>query len=89
VTVQGVVRGIQWANPHVYVFLETRDRDGRVKEYTVECASVVELSGDGWHRNTLKVGDRVTIRMYPLRDGRPGGLFDSAILANGKTMRGD
>lgn len=87
-TLQGVVRSIQWSNPHVYLFVESQDSSGKAKEYTVECTSVIDLTRFGWTRNTIKVGDRLTIRMYPLRNGAPGGLFDSAKLPNGTTVKG-
>lgn len=88
VTLQALVRKVQWSNPHVYLFVEAQDSGGKVKEYTVECTSVIDLTRFGWKRGTIKPGDHVTILMYPLRDGRPGGLFDSAILANGTKMKG-
>jgi len=88
VTLQASVRKVQWSNPHVYLFVEAQDGTGKPKEYTVECTSVVDLTRSGWKRDTIKPGDRVTIEMYPLRDGALGGLFDSAILANGKKIKG-
>lgn len=89
VTLHGVVQRIIWANPHVYLFVVVRSEDGKAETFTVECASVVELSAAGWTRHTIKVGDEGAFRMYPLRSGKPGGLFDSAVLANGKKINGN
>jgi hypothetical protein len=89
VTLHGVIEKIIWANPHVYLFVVVRGEGGEAETYTVECASVVELTAAGWTRRTLKVGDSAAIRMYPLRNGKPGGLFDSAVLANGKKVNGN
>ena len=89
VTLNGVVRRIIWANPHVYLFVVVQSKNGKAETYTVECASLVELTAAGWTRHTIKVGDSAAIRMYPLRNGKPGGLFDSAVLANGKKINGN
>lgn len=87
ITVKGVVRKIEWTNPHVYVFVEAPD-GGATKQYAVECSGTNMLSRMGWKINTVKVGDSVTVTLYPLRDGRPGGLFGTLTLANGLVIQG-
>jgi len=59
-----------------------------MKQYAVECASVNDLTRHGWKMSTVKVGDQVTVGMYPLRDGKPGGLLDSVTLPSGATVKG-
>jgi len=88
VKVQGVIRKVEWANPHVYLFVEAKDASGQMKQYAVECASVNDLTRHGWKMSTVKVGDQVTVGMYPLRDGKPGGLLDSVTLPSGATVKG-
>lgn len=88
VSLQGIVHKVEWANPHVYIFLEVKEANGEVKEYAVECASVNNLTRAGWKMSSVKAGDHVTVGMYPLRDGKPGGLLDSVTLANGTTIKG-
>jgi hypothetical protein len=39
----------------------------------------------GIHRSTFKVGDVVTVKINPLKDGRPGGNYTSVIAADGRT----
>ncbi len=88
VTVKGVVRKVEWMNPHVFIFVEAKDAKGVVQQYAVECNSPNVLMRVGWKPSSVKVGDSVSIGLYPLRDGRPGGLLDTVILANGQTMKG-
>lgn len=85
VTLQGIVHKIEWANPHVYIFLDVDERDSH-KQYAVECGSPNMLSRLGWKVNTIKAGDKVTVTVYPLRDGRLGGLIDTVTLADGKVI---
>ena len=88
VKVQGVISKVEWRNPHVYLYLQVKDTKGIATEYAVECASVNDLSRHGWKMSTVKAGDQVTLGIYPLRDGKPGGLLDSVTLANGTTVKG-
>lgn len=90
ITLKGaVVTRIEWANPHAYLFVEAPDSEGTAKLYAIECSSPNELSNWGWKKNTIKVGDPVTVAMYPLRDGRQGGLIFWVTLQNGVVLKGN
>jgi hypothetical protein len=47
------------------------------------------LVHEGWKRSSIKSGDKVTVQINPLRDGRPGGRYIGITLANGKYLGGD
>jgi hypothetical protein len=87
VKVQGAVSKVEWANPHVYLFVKGKDGTGKAAEFAIECASVNDLTHHGWKMGMVKVGDRVTVEIYPLRDGKPGGLLDAVTLANGTVVK--
>lgn len=88
VTLEGVVSRIEWANPHVFIAVAVPDGKGGSTEYLLECKSPNMLQRLGWKPNTLKVNDAVSVAVYLLKDGRPGGLLDAVTLANGVTMKG-
>jgi hypothetical protein len=88
VTVKGVVSKVEWANPHVFIFLDVTDAKGKKTKYAIECNSPNVLMRTGWKAGTVKAGETLTVALYPLRDGRPGGLLDSVTLANGKALKG-
>lgn len=89
VTIQGVVRKVEWTNPHVFVFVEVPNpKGGAGTQYALECTSPNVLMRSGWKPGTLKVGDSVSVGMYPLRNGQPGGLLDTVTLPSGKTIKG-
>jgi hypothetical protein len=46
------------------------------------------LIHEGWKRSTLKPGDKVTVTINPLRDGRPGGWYVAITLPDGTTLSG-
>jgi hypothetical protein len=87
VKVQGTVSKVEWRNPHVFLFVRGKDPAGKAAEYAIECASVNDLTHHGWKIGMVKAGDRVTVEIYPLRDGNPGGLLDAVTLANGATIK--
>ena len=88
VTVKGVVSKVEWRNPHVFVFVNVPDGKGGSTQYAMECNSPNVLVRTGWKPSSIKVGDSISVALYPLRDGRPGGLLDAVTLANGQTLKG-
>lgn len=84
-TVSGVVNRVAWQNPHVYVFLDSKDATGKTVTYAMECNSVNTLLHKGWTRDDLKKGDQVTISAYGAKDPRP--LKDGSIHANARSIQ--
>jgi len=80
----GTVKYFQWTNPHVYIQLEASDPAGHLKNYTIECANPGILDRAGWKWNMIKVGDKVTAIIAPLRTGEPGGLLKELTLPDGR-----
>lgn len=72
----GTVAHFQWTNPHVYIYLDVDPSSASgavsVKHYTIECANPGILDRAGWKWNMIKVGDKITTVIAPLRaGGRP------------------
>ena len=57
-----------------------------VVEYGLEGMSPNYLARNGWAKRTLKAGDKVTLQVHPLKDGRPGGFMVSVKLADGTVL---
>ena len=87
VTVKGVVSKVEWTNPHVYIFVDVANGKGGATRYAVECNSPNVLMRTGWRPKTVKAGDAVSVGLYPLRNGQPGGLLDAVTLSDGKTLK--
>lgn len=77
-TIEGVVKEFQWTNPHIWVQVNVKGPDGKVTEYSIEGSSPNGLRRQGWSKDTLKPGDKIVLKMHPLKDGSPGGSFVSA-----------
>ena len=84
-TLEGTVVEFQWTNPHAFIELEVRQGNAS-RHYSIELNSPNNLTRQGWRRNSLRSGDRVTLRMNPLRNGEPGGLFLDLRKADGTVL---
>jgi hypothetical protein len=67
-TLRGVVTSVDWANPHVHIFMNVGTGNAMVN-WAVELESVPHLQKAGYRRDTLKPGDRITVQGILARDG--------------------
>jgi hypothetical protein len=81
--VSGTVKEVQWTNPHVYLEVDSRDDQG-ITTWTFEAAAPLQLEGAGLKRTAIKAGDKITVRMHPLKNGAPGGEIVSVKTEDGK-----
>ena len=85
-TLEGTVKEFQWTNPHSFIELDVPGRGGAVTHWSIELNSPNNLRRQGWSRTSLKAGERISLRMAPLRNGNPGGLFLDLRKADGKVL---
>jgi uncharacterized protein DUF6152 len=79
----GVVTKVEWQNPHTIFYLDiTDDQTKKVTNWSFEMGSPNGLMRNGWTRNTLKVGDVVTVEGSLARDGSPYGNAQAVVLAS-------
>jgi hypothetical protein len=86
VPLKGTVREFQWTNPHAWIQVDVPGAAGATEMWSVELNSPNNLRRQGWKSNSLKPGDKVTVTINPLRDGKKGGLFVAVILPDGKIL---
>lgn len=89
ITISGVVREFRWGNPHSWIHLDVADDEGRVSTWSVEMDPATMLGREGWTRRTLEPGDRVEVKIYPLRNDERGGQYVSVELPDGTVMDED
>jgi hypothetical protein len=88
VTISGTITEFNWTNPHSSFKVEVTGADGKPEIWAIEMNAPQNLIPLGWKRTTLKSGDKVTVTVRPLRDGKPGGSYMSIKLADGKVLDG-
>ncbi len=83
VRIEGVVKEMRVANPHIALFLEVTDAKGtRVIEY--EGHSRNNVYRRGWRPEMVHTGDTLAIDIAPMRTGEDGGYVKTFILKDGK-----
>jgi hypothetical protein len=81
VTMTGPVTKIDWANPHVYFYIDVKDPDsGKVTNWAFEMGAPAVLQRSGWKRSSLHIGDVITIHGTKAKDGSSHGNARSVIL---------
>jgi hypothetical protein len=94
VTLTGTVKELQWTAPHVMIWLVADPQEGEPtgdvggKLWSVELStSPGPLARQGWNRQSVVPGDRVTVEINPLRSGNSGGAFKKlTILSTGQVL---
>ena len=86
VVITGEIKKFDFVNPHAWLDITASDASGKPAEWSVEMSAPIGLKKVGLTPSNLKVGDKVTVRAHPLRDGRPGGSFIDVVLADGRTI---
>ncbi len=87
-TITGTVWTWEMVNPHSFLWIVVTKPDGSTEKWGMEGAGVAMLQRAGVTRSAVKTGDKVTVDLHPLRDGRTGGQLVRVVLANGKVLGG-
>lgn len=88
ITLTGPVTKIEWANPHIHLYIDVKDETGTVVNWAIEMGSPNMLVRLGWTRHAMKVGDVLTIEGHLARDGSKLANARTVLLAGKKMSAG-
>jgi hypothetical protein len=77
VTLEGTVKQFEWTNPHSWIRLTVAGANNQPEEWLVELPAAASLARDGWNKNYLRSGERISVRINPLKNGMKGGSLQS------------
>src|SRR5919108_1883170 len=87
VMLSGVITKIAWTNPHTHVYVDVKDANGQVVNWTLEGYPPNVLERTGWKKDvTIKVGDTISFFGWRARDGSPYAHLREATLATGQKL---
>jgi len=87
IALTGSVTKVEWTNPHTYFYIDVSDqKTGKVVRWALEMGSPNGLMRQGWSRNSLKVGDVVTVEGSRAKDGSNAANARAVSLANGQRL---
>ena len=82
VTLKGIITKVDWMNPHVYFYMDVTNEKGDVANWAFEMGPPNGLQRSGWTRNTMKVGDEVTVDGTLAKDGSNQANARSVTMTN-------
>jgi hypothetical protein len=82
----GVVTKVEWQNPHTYFYVDVENDEGDYENWAIEMGSPNGLMRRGWHRNSLQIGDVVSLSGTRAKDGSFKGNARSVTLASGERL---
>ena len=86
VTIEGRVTKYDWANPHVYIYVEQTADDGRRTEWEIETFPPGMMRRHGWSADTLRAGDAIVVSGNPTRNVAAAGLYPHTIRRGDTTL---
>ena len=77
----GSVTKVEWMNPHTFFYIDVTDeKTKKVTNWAMEMGSPNGLMRQGWTRNSMKIGDKVTVEGSLAKDGSPTGNARTVVL---------
>ena len=61
IKISGVVTKMEWMNPHAHFYVDIKDENGKVTNWNFELGAIPVLLKQGWRKDSLKVGEMVTV----------------------------
>ena len=86
VSLTGTVTKVEWMNPHARFYMDVKDANGAVANWEFELGSPNGLMRQGWTRNSMKIGDTVSVDGYLAKDGSKLGNARNIKTADGKKL---
>lgn len=86
VTISGVITDVWFKSPHIRIFVEVTEADGKTVEWNTHGHNPTALRRRGWVRDTLDIGEKVTMSGDPTYDGSPKMFIRTIIRADGSIL---
>ena len=84
--IEGRVTKVNWGNPHSFITVKGRGDNGKENTFKIELGSVHALEQKGWKRNTVKVGDDVTVMGWYSRHDDDHVNAQALMMRNGREL---
>src|SRR4029078_1212539 len=82
ITVEGTVKEFQYTNPHSWLLVDVKNKDGSVTTWGFEAEGPTTLMRAGIRPSEFKVDTKITITARPMKDGKPAAAWEYAVRAS-------
>jgi hypothetical protein len=86
VKLQGTVTKMEWINPHAWIHIDVKDKDGKVTNWMVECGTPNTLLRRGVNKNSVTAGMEIVVDGYQAKDGSNKANGRDVTFADGRKV---
>jgi hypothetical protein len=86
VTLEGKLTRLDWVNPHGFIFLDVKGKDGKVVNWAVETGGPNALLRRGVRKDDFVMGSKITVKGFRAKSGLPVANGRTITLENGKEL---
>jgi len=86
VKLQGTVTKMEWINPHAWIHIDVKDKDGKVTNWMVECGTPNTLLRRGVNKNSVTPGMEIVVDGYQAKDGSNKANGRDVTFADGRKV---
>jgi hypothetical protein len=87
IILKGAITEFLWANPHVQLYFDAKNEKGKTAHWSCETVSPGILIREGWKKDELKAGQRITITIAPAKSGAPVGYVLEIVTEDGRDYK--
>ena len=84
--VTGKITTMKWSNPHAWIYVDVKEKSGKVVNWAFETGGANALYRRGWRKQDLIAGTVVTIDAFQARNGTPTANAQSILMPDGKRL---
>lgn len=86
VSLTGTVSKVEWSNPHIWYYIDVKDEQGKITTWGFSGGPPGMLIRRGITKETLKIGDVITVQGFRAKDGSNNGSGDSVRFTDGRKV---
>jgi len=86
VAVTGVVKKVEWRNPHIWFYVDVKDARGKVVTWGFSGGPPAFLMRQGIRSDVMKIGDVIKVEGFRARDGSNNASGGKVTFADGRSV---
>jgi hypothetical protein len=86
IELSGTVSKVEWINPHAWIHVDVKKRDGTIETWAIETGTPNTLLRRGLRKQDLPAGTEVKVSGYQARDGTAKANGTNVTLPDGRAL---
>jgi uncharacterized protein DUF6152 len=86
ISINGTIKRVEWQNPHIWYYLDVKEKDGSLSEWGVSGGAPGQLMRRGITKDVLKIGAVVSVEGFLARDGSKNMTGRRVTFADGRDV---